>query len=423
MSRPAVPVRLRILGLLFLLSVVNYLLRNNISVAVPSIREEFGFTSSEIGWILGSFNLTYTLLQIPGGLFGERFGPRRALTIIAICWGLLTWLTGFAPSLMTASAAGAMVALVAVRLLTGAAHAPTFTTLAGSIESWFPPGRWALPNAVSSSGLAVGQALIGPIVTSLIVHYGWRESFYALAPIGVLMGLWWYWYSRDQPADHRAMTGEELAYIDRERAAMLRSVPGAVRKAMFQRDVLLLAAAYFCMNFVFYMFAQWLFTYLVESRGFSMLEGGLLYMLPFATGAALALAGGWLCDRLCRRIGPRWGCRLVAAGGLVLVAIFLVAGAFAPDPYVAVGLLSLCFGFAQFTDGAFWSATTYVAGPHTASATGMLNFGGNAPGFLAPLIGFMVDHAGWLPTFASGSAFALAGAALWFFVRLDGGRS
>ena len=84
-------------------------------------------------------------------------------------------------------------------------------------------------------------------------------------------------------------------------------------------------------------------------------------------------------------------------------------------------MLSLCFGFTQFTEGAFWSATTYSAGPYTSAATGVLNTGGNLPGFLAPLVGLMVDQLGWISTLASGSIFALAGALLWLFVRLQPG--
>ena len=79
--------RYRILGVLFVLSFVNYLLRNNLSIAIPSIRQEFGFTSAELGWILGSFNFSYALLQIPGGIFGQVYGPRRALTFIAVSLG------------------------------------------------------------------------------------------------------------------------------------------------------------------------------------------------------------------------------------------------------------------------------------------------------------------------------------------------
>jgi MFS transporter, ACS family, glucarate transporter len=423
MIRPrAIPVRFRILALLVLLSFVNYLLRNNISVAAPSIRAEFGFSSEDLGWIIGSFNLTYALFQLPGGVFGDRFGPRRAMAIIAVAWGGLTFLTGLAPGLMAASAAGAMVALVSVRLLLGVSNAPLYPVMAGAIANWFPVGSWAFPNAMCSMGLALGQAAIGPVVTFLIVRFGWRESFYVLAPIGILAGAWWYWYGRDRPADHPAVTAHEREMIDRGRAsaAWQSAAPGSWRTVLLKRDVVLLAASYFCMNYVFYMFAQWLFIYLVEERGFSLLEGGFLYVLPFLTGSVLAVVGGLTCDALCQRIGARWGCRLTGATGLVLVAGFLYAGVFASNAYVAVLLLSLCFGFTQFVDSPYWAATTFAAGKHTSAATGVLNTGGNLPGLLAPAVGLMIDRLGWVPTIASGSLFALVGAGLWLLVRLEG---
>jgi ACS family glucarate transporter-like MFS transporter len=413
-----IPVRWRVLSVLFVVSFVNYLLRNVLSVALPSIRSEFGFTTTELGWILGSFSLSYTLLQIPGGVFGQRYGTRRALGFLTVSWGVLTWLTGFAPGLMAASAAGAMVALVSVRLLLGATQAPIFPVTAGTVEAWFPPGHWALPNAVTSSGLSLGQAALGPVVTALIVAYGWREACYILAPFGVGVGIWWYWYARDLPVQHPAITPEEIAFIDRGRAKVAAAAPASWRKALLERDVLILAASYFCLNYVFFMFSQWLFTYLVESRGFSMLESGWLYALPFITGAVLTVVGGAACDQLCQRYGARTGCRVTAISGLLLVAGFMLAGAFAPNPYVAVALLSLCFGFTLFTDTTYWAACTYAAGENTMSATGVLNLGGNLPSLLAPLIGLMIDRAGWLPTIASGSAFAVIGAALWLFVRM-----
>ena len=418
------PVRFRILTVLIVLSFVNYLLRNNFSAVIPSIRQEFGFSGEEIGWILGSFNISYTLCQIPGGVFGEVFGPRRALAMIAVTWGLLTLLTGFAPALMAASASGAMISLIAVRFLMGAANAPIYPVITGVIARWFPTGGWALPSSLTSMGLTLGQAAIGPVVTLLIIRFGWRESFYILAPLGILAGAWWYWYGRDRPAEHPAITRGEIEFIDRDRDPAF-TVPGrdgSWREVLGRRDVLLLAASYFCMNVVFYMFAQWLFTYLVEERGFTLLESGFLYVLPFATGAALSVAGGFVCDVLCRRIGPLWGCRVPAMIGLILVAVFLLGGLYSINPYMAVGLLSLCFGFNQFTEGAFAAASTYTGGPHAATAYGVVNTGGNAAGFLAPVIGIMLDHYGWLPTLASGSAFAVAGASLWLFIDVTSRR-
>ena len=415
-----IPVRFRIMGVLFAMCFVNYLLRNSLSIAVPSLQEEFRFTNAEIGWILGSFNFSYALLQVPGGIFGQVYGPRRALTYIAVSWGVLTFLTGFIPTLMAASATGVMVSLFVTRLLMGATNAPLFPVTAGAFARWFPEGSWGFPNGMLSVGLALGQAAIGPIVTLLIVHYGWRGSFYALAPLGLIIGAWWYWYGRDRPDEHPAITAAELQLIEGERRPVEPAVreKGTWRRMLVQRDVLLLAASYFCMNYVFYMFAQWLFTYLVAERKFSILESGWLYVAPFATGAVLAGLGGLTCDSLCKRIGPTWGCRLPAMTGLVLVAVLLIAGDLATNAYVAVGLLSLCFGFTQFTEGAFWSASTYVAGPHTSAATGVMNTGGNAAGFLAPVVGLMLDHLGWFATLASGSVFALAGAALWLLIRI-----
>jgi ACS family glucarate transporter-like MFS transporter len=333
---------------------------------------------------------------------------------------VLTIFTGFAPSLLAASAAGAMTSFIVIRFLLGVTNAPLFPVTAGAFANWFPPGAWAFPNSFLSVGLTLGQAAVGPIVTFLIVKYGWRESFYLLAPVGFLIAAWWNWYGRDRPGQHPRITPEELRLIEGGRGEPAAGEKGGWRRMLVNRDMLLLAGAYFCMNYVFYIFANWLPTYLVQARGLSLPESGLLSSLPFATGAALAAIGGLVCDALCVRIGPRWGCRLPAVSGMVLVAIFLIAGAYADNPYVAIGLLSLCFGFTQFTEGAFWAASTYVAGPNTTAATGVLNTGGNAAGFLAPLVGWMSIQLGWIPTIASGSIFALVSAGLWLMVRIEG---
>jgi ACS family glucarate transporter-like MFS transporter len=416
-----VPVRFRILALLTGLSFANYFLRNNISVAQPSIQEAFHFTHTDFGWIFGSFNVAYALFQIPGGVFGDVLGSRRALTLIAVSWGVLTLLTGFVPHIMGTSATGALIAYAVVRFFVGVTNAPVFPLVSGTIGNWFPPGSWAFPNAVTQAGLTLAQAATGPLVTLLIIHLGVHQSFYVLAPLGVIAGAAWWWYGRDRPAQHPDITAEELKLIVAGRDPELdaHAEKGGWKKVLLQRDVLLLAASYFSMNFVFFIFSQWLFTYLVEERGFTLLESGFLYALPFVAGAVLALVGGAVCDRLCKSIGSVLGCRVPAVTGLLLVAVLLLAGAYAPNPYVAVTLLALCFGFTQFTEPQFWAAATYVGGPHTPSATGVMNMGGNIAGFLAPVVGFVLDHFGWLPTFATGSVFAVIAATLWLFIRAE----
>ena len=418
-QRALLSLRVRMTGLLFILCVVNLLLRNNLSAATDSIGREYSLNATEIGWIIGSFNFTYALLQIPGGVFGDKFGARKALMICAVTWGVLTFLTGLAPQLFAASATGAVASLMIVRLLMGAAQAPLFPLVGVMVAKWFPAGRWAVPNAAMNTALTLGQAAMGPLFTYLIVEFGWRAAFYIVSPLAfIAAGLWW-WYARSTPREHPAITQDELDFIEKTGIAdtgATQEVP--LRDVMFSRNVLLLTAGYFCSNYVFFIFANWLIEYLVKERGYSLLTSGLLSSLPFLTGAVLATVGGVVSDSLSRRIGATWGCRLPSMVALILVAGFLLGGVYSTDPYLALTLLSLCFGFQQFAEGAFWSATTFSAGPHTGAATGLLNTGGNLPGLLAPFIGLLVDKAGWLTAFASGTVFALLGAALWMFVKL-----
>jgi len=254
-----------------------------------------------------------------------------------------------------------------------------------------------------------------------MVTLGWREAFYVAVPIALIITVVWWWFATDTPGQHDRVGEDELRLITADRPPSLAAPEKDVlRRLLENREVLLLSLSYLCMNYVFYIFFSWFYIYLVDVRGFGLLEGGFYASLPFVVGSLAAGVGGWVCDALCRRIGPRWGCRLPAVVGLVLVAGFLFAGATATNEYLAVVFLSICFGATQFTEGAYWSGATFVAGHHTAAATGVLNTGGNLAGAIAsPLVPILAHHFGWLIALATGSLFALLAAALWFWIRVD----
>jgi ACS family glucarate transporter-like MFS transporter len=163
-----------------------------------------------------------------------------------------------------------------------------------------------------------------------------------------------------------------------------------------------------------------LFIYLVDSRKFQILEGGYFAAAPWIAGAVGATLGGLACDRLCRRIGARWGCRLPSIVGLLLAGGLILAAATARDAYLAVVFLSLCLGGQQLTEGAYWAATISVAGRHASAACGVLNTGGNVVGGIgALLVPVTVEAFGWVAALATASLFAFVGAALWFWIRAD----
>jgi len=416
-------VRWNILALLVLLSFVAYLLRTNMSIAGERMMGDLGLSQVQLGWILAAFAWGYAIFQFPGGLLGEWLGGRKALTIIAVLWGLLNLLVALIPG---TSAGGPLViigSLAALRFLMGAAQAPVFPVLGGhTIARWFPVSGWAFPNALTNMGLTLGAAATGPLIAWLILSFGWRGSFALTAPLAFLSaGVWW-WYGRDDPSQHRAVSREELAVIDADRppAGPASGPRGTWKLVLRNREVLLITASYFFNNYVFYFFFNWLYIYLVEVRNFKALEGGVLAAAPWITGAVAATLGGWLCDRLTRSHGIRVACRRVVMVGLLLSGVFIIAAGAAGSPYVAVVYLSLCLGSQQFTDSAYWAASISVGGRHSPAACGVLNTGGNVVGGVAALLVPLTARTlGWPVALGTASLFALVGAVLWLWIRAD----
>jgi ACS family glucarate transporter-like MFS transporter len=310
------------------MSFISYVLRTNLSFAAPDMMADLGLDEIQWGYVLAAFTAGYTLFQFPGGVLGDRFGPRRVLTAIALLWAVITVLTSLVPGQDLSSVALILGALLLVRFLVGASHAPIFPVVNSSIVRWFPPGRWALPLGLTSTGLTLGGAAGAVMVPLLIAQYGWRVAFVILAPLGlVAAGLWW-WYSRDNPREHPAVNDAEGEFIlggrDPTRldgpAEKAGPAPGqpAWLQVLRNRDVLLLTLSYALMNFTFYFVFNWFFFYLVEVRGFSATDAGFVASAQWIASERLrggyghgpavllqpAVRGPVLGDQRCRRRPP-----------------------------------------------------------------------------------------------------------------------
>ncbi len=413
-------VRWRILLLIVVASFVSYVMRTNLSIAGPAMIADLGLSEMQLGTVLSAFALGYTIFQFPGGIVGDLIGPRLAVTLMALAWGLLTLLCGLVPS--GAASSAVVVGLVLVRFLVGVTQAPIFPVIAGMISNWFPVSAWGLPNGLSSAGLTLGAAATGPLVVWLIAALGWRGSFVATAPVAFLLaGVWW-WTTRDHPTQHPAVAQDEVDLIEAGRPPPETAArPGViVKEALRNREILLLTASYFCMNYVFYLFFNWFFYYLVEIRGIEEERAGALNAAQWLIGAVGATLGGLLCDRMMQRFGARQGSRVLPIVGLVGSALLLVAGAWTTEPMLAVALLASCFGMNQLTEASFWATTISVGGRHASAAAGVLNTGGNLVGFFgALLVPAIAGTMGWPWAISSGALVALLGAAMWLFIRGD----
>jgi len=133
-------------------SFVAYVLRSDVSIAAPTMMQDLGLNELEWGWVVAAFTTSYAIFQFPGGIFGDKLGPRKALALIASLWSICMMLTVLVPSPAVASGAMVLGSLMAVRFLVGVVQAPIFPVINTSISHWFPIGGWALPLGLSSTG-------------------------------------------------------------------------------------------------------------------------------------------------------------------------------------------------------------------------------------------------------------------------------
>src|SRR5262249_10180358 len=203
-------VRWRIFLLILLIVAINYVDRASLSVAMPTISQEFGIDAATQGVILSSFFWTYAFMQIPGGWLADTYGPRRVVAGATILWGafqaLAALATGF-PGLLLA------------RLGLGFAEGPTFPSGGKLNAVWLPAKERGRGAVLIDGGAPLGTAFGGLIIAGLMGAFGsWRAAF-VIAGLGtVAAGLFAYWYIRDKPREHPSVSGAEAEYIEREHA-------------------------------------------------------------------------------------------------------------------------------------------------------------------------------------------------------------
>ena len=415
-------IRWIVLAIIVFASFIAYVLRTNLNIVSEAMMHDLGMNEVQLGMVFSAFAAGYAIFQFPGGIFGDRFGSRFTITAIAIAWALLTLATAVIPGTDVLSVGAIVAALIVIRFLVGVVHAPFFpVTIGGTIASWFPVRQWGLPNGLTSTGLTVGAAATAPIVVWLMEAYGWRGALLITAPTAFVVAAVFHWYVTDDPKDHPRISAAELSLIKSDRPAAAEGPEkGAWKLALKNKNVLLITISYFCMNYVFYLFFNWFFFYLVDVKGFSAADAGILTAALWILGAVGATAGGFICDLLVRRLGVRLGPRYLTMTALILSAVFLYVGAVAGNIVVAVVALCVCFACNQLTEAPFWVATMAVSGRHAPVATGVLNTGGNLPGIVGGmLVPVTANLLGWPAAIITGSLFAVIGALLWIFIRAD----
>jgi MFS transporter, ACS family, glucarate transporter len=412
-TRPS-KVRWRLLFCLFALSAVTYLDRVNISISGRRIAGEFHFNDVQLGWIFSSFVLGYALFQVPGGWLADRFGARRVLTGGAIWWALFTAAT----AAVYAKTRIALGLFLVVRFVLGAGEAVVYPSSNRFVANWIPSGERGIANGLIFAGVGAGAGVAPLLITAVMMHFGWRMSFWLCAVLGAVAGLVWLLLARDHPEEHAGANQAEIEAIRSGLPTPPESGSSVPWAAVFtSRDVIAGSFSYFCYGYAVYIFFTWFFIYLNEVRGVNLRVSAFYTMLPFIAMVVGSPSGGLLADAATRRWGKRLGRCGIAALGMWMGAIFIALGAGVKHPGLSTAVLAGGVFALFLAQSSFWALTADIAGPSAGAVSGLLNLccqvGGAVTASLTPVI---ATRFGWTASFLTAAGLCALGAAAWLLV-------
>ena len=411
-------------GVLFFavsMSLLLYLHRFALSVAMPPIKSELNLTDSQLGLATGAFFYVYALAQVPAGWISDRLGARLTLSLYVVLWSLAIGGMGLISGIAS---------LFVFRCLLGLAQAGAYPCIASVNKRWFPVYRRGMANSLTTTGGRTGGMLatiITPLLMTLVgavfaVAEGqWRWVFGLYATLGLAWAAGFWRYFRESPDAHPRCNNAERRLIRGEQPPTpptQAGIPIPPFAAMAASPTMwLLCGIGICVNIGWIFLVTFLPTFLKSEHGYSLSEVGVLAAIPGLASMAGGVSGGLSTDFLVRKLGLVWGRRLP---GLVATAGAACAycGCLATEHPVALVVFFAAAGFLiDFGLGSLWAVYQDIAGSHVASVLGFANMCGNlAAGLFSWVIGMLAEERDWPRVFLLSAAALVATAACWLFV-------
>lgn len=414
MEKPT-KIRFWVLFVVCLIYFITYVDRVNISVAAPLILKEFNISKMELGVVLAAFSWSYALCQIPAGLLGDKFGPRKVLTGLVIFWSIIDIMTGFAWS---------FVSLIVLRLLFGMGESGAFSNATRAFSHWIPATERGFAQGLTHACSRLGGAITPLFVVAIISQYGWRPVFFVCGAIAMVWGIFWYFWYRDNPQEFKQKWGlvnqAEIDLITEGKVAKKAVKRLSFGQLMKSKNMWALCLGYFCYNYTLWIFLTWLPTYLVDARGFEMVKMGIFASLPLFAGTVGDTMGGWLSDRIWKKTGNgKLARRSVGMGGFLIAAIAMIPGAMTDSQYLSVFCLATALFGLEMSVGVFWATCLDIGHENAATVSGTMNCIGSVGSASTPLLfGFIVQTTGsWVYPFLVASGILFIGALFWLRVN------
>ena len=419
----ATRVRWSILTMLFVITTINYADRATISIAGPEISKQLGLDAVQMGFVFSAFAWSYVLAQLPGGWLLDRFGSKITYFFSIFLWSLFTMTMG-GVGLLTGAAA--VAALFGLRLLVGAAEAPSFPGNSRLTSAWFPTTERGKAAAIFNSAQYFATVLFAPLMGWLVHSFGWPSVFYVMGGLGIVMSVVWL-KTIYGPREHPRINAAELelleqggALVDLESAAVTSKASidtwGCIRQLLANRMFLGVYIAQYCVNTLTYFFLTWFPVYLVKERHMTILKAGFVAALPAVAGFIGGVLGGIISDRMIKRgFSVSVARKTPIVCGMLLATSMIICNYVSTD-WIVVAVMSAAF-FGKGVGALGWAVVSDTAPKEAGGLSGALfNTFGNLAGITTPIvIGYILQSTG---SFSGALVFVAANAGVAIFSYL-----
>ncbi len=398
-----------VLTLLVATGVINFFDRSSLAIANASIRADLGLNATQMGALLSAFALSYAFAQLPTGLLIDRLGARTLLGA-----GLALW-----------SGAQALIGLVTgygqffwARIALGIGEAPQFPTDARVVSDWFHIRERGVPTGIFNMASSLGPAIAPPVLTAIMLGYGWRTMFVVLGVTGLIMAVIWVAVYRDP---EQVLTPHEVQAIRAGDSPVQSAATLSQWLRLFRcRTTWGMIFGDFGNGYSFWLFQTWIPGYLEMARHISIGRTGFLAAVPQICGVVGSLLGGYVVDRLVARgVSPLNSRKIPIATALTATALFTVLAAYAEGTVSALAFLSAAVFFSAVAGATIWALVGAAAPQHMVASSGSIqNFGAYLGGACSPLVtGLIVDATGsFTLALVLAAAVSVAGAVVYLVV-------
>lgn len=359
--------RWAIIGLIALVTVINYIDRNALSIMWPGISKDLGMTKDQYTMIVTFFMIAYAVSQSVSGKIYDKIGTRFGFVFSIVIWACSSALQGFARSIASFSF---------LRASLGFGEAGNWPGATKSVAEWHPVKERALAQGIFNAGASIGGIISPPLIAYLYVTFGWRITFPIIATFSLLWLIPWLLINKGLPKNHPWVSDEEREYILSGQPAVANTADEKVLKwsqLLSYKQTYSVIASRFFLDPIWWMFVAYLPIYLNERFGFDVKHIGYFAWVPYVGAALGSFLGGWASGYLIKK---GWSVdrarKTVIIIGNVICLPPLILSAYAFTPFSAVILIAvILFGFQISINNIQTLPSDYMTGKSVGSLAGL----------------------------------------------------